>query len=63
MNAYRIQDKDNVHVAGRQRTTFKVFERQGDAYLYRGNFTAPGHNASDKKCIDTYEANENGQQD
>lgn len=53
MEHYRIQDKQNATRGGRV-TVFKIFERDGDAFIYQGTFTARGHNATDARCIDAY---------
>lgn len=47
---FRVEDKANVHMNGK-RTKFALFQRKGDAFVHVGQFTAPGWNASDSKCI------------
>jgi hypothetical protein len=46
---YRIQNKQNVHQNGRK-TAFDAFEKQGNAFVFIGRFTATGFDASDEKC-------------
>jgi hypothetical protein len=50
MSKYRVEDKKNVHSNGR-RTMFKLYEKQGDAYVHIGQFTAMGWDQSDARCI------------
>ena len=51
---YRIEDKQNVNRNGKV-TLFKLYERDGDAYVFSGQYVAPGYNASDAKCIAAFE--------
>lgn len=49
---YRIQDKEPVSINSRPATSFKLFERNGDAFVYAGTFFRPGtRNATDAQCI------------
>ena len=47
---FRVDDKRNVHYNGRK-TAFKLFRRDGDRFLFSGEYTARGWNASDERCI------------
>ena len=47
---YRVENKSNVHANGKK-TSFSLFERDGDAFFYAGNFTARGWDQSDAQCI------------
>ena len=53
MNDYRISDKHNVTYDGK-RTSFKIHVKQGNCFVFAGNFFAKCWNASDDKCIDHY---------
>jgi len=47
---YRIENKEHVNYHGRK-TSFKLFERNGDSFIYIGNFVVNGQYLSDEKCI------------
>lgn len=54
MNAhesYRIENKGNVNRNGKK-TSFHVFKKNGDKFIFDGNYFAPGWNQSDEKCIE-----------
>ena len=49
---YRVQDKEPVNLNGHPATSFKLFERQGRAFVFVGNYFRPGRtDASDAQCI------------
>jgi hypothetical protein len=49
---YRVQDKSRVNLRGRPATSFKLFEKQGRAFVFVGNYFRPGgYDASDPQCI------------
>ncbi|WP_296700337.1 hypothetical protein [Thiocapsa sp. UBA6158] len=49
---YRIEDKTRVNLRGKPATSFKMFERNGRAFVFAGNFFRPGgHDATDEQCI------------
>lgn len=54
----RISDKQNILLGSplrpKQATIFKVHLVGENAAYYQGRFVAPGHNASDAKCIRAY---------
>ena len=47
---FRVENKSNVNMNGK-RTQFALYQRRGDAFVHAGQFTAPGWNANDSKCI------------
>lgn len=50
--SYRIQDKTRVNLRGKPATSFKLFERNGRAFVFAGNFFRPGgYDATDAQCI------------
>ena len=52
---YRIENKGNVTVSGKsKRTSFQIFKRDGDRFLFVGNYFASGWNRTDKQCIAFY---------
>jgi hypothetical protein len=48
---YRIEDKSKATWNGVAGTLFKLFERQGDAFMFAGSFFRPGSKATDAECI------------
>ena len=53
-NQYRVENKSNIHASRRyngKKTSFSLFERDGDAFFYAGDFTARGWDQSDDQCI------------
>lgn len=49
---YRVENKEPVNLRGKPATSFKLFERQGRAFFYVGNYFRPGRtDASDAQCI------------
>ena len=48
----RISDRQNVTIAGRARTAFCVHEwtETAGAYVFAGQFSAIGHDASEDAC-------------
>jgi hypothetical protein len=61
---YRIQDKTRVNLSGKPATSFKMFERKGDAFVFAGSFFRPGkYDATDAQCrawaIDSAASTEN----
>jgi|AntDeeMinimDraft_6_1070357.scaffolds.fasta_scaffold30666_1 hypothetical protein len=47
---FRVENKQNVHMRGRK-TTFQLFRRQGDAFVFQGIYSAFGWDAKDDTCI------------
>ena len=52
---YRIREKQNASVNGSPVTLFKLFAPDADAYVFAGQYSAQGYNASDERCIDAFE--------
>lgn len=52
MSDSRIQDRRNAHRNGKPITTFKYFERRGSFYVFAGEYSARGHDATTAKCLD-----------
>jgi hypothetical protein len=50
MENYRVENKESVHYNGKK-TSFKLFERRGRAFVFSGVYFAPGWNLSDADCI------------
>ena len=48
---YRVEQRRNVNMNGRK-TAFKFFKRVGNAFVYAGDFTADGWDATTDDCID-----------
>ena len=48
----RISQRENVRFAGRNRTAFNVHQwnAAARAYVFAGQHTAPGHDASEEDC-------------
>ncbi len=48
----RISQRENVRYAGRDRTAFSVHQWSDEAraYVFAGQFTAIGHDASEEQC-------------
>ena len=48
----RISQRENVRFAGRNRTAFNVhkWNATARAYVFAGQFTAIGHDASEERC-------------
>ena len=47
---FRVENKSNVHLDGKK-TTFTLFQRDGDRFICRGTFAVYGWHASDALCI------------
>ena len=47
---YRVEGKGNVHQAG-QKTSFKLFKREGSQFIFSGKFYAMGWNRTDEQCV------------
>lgn len=52
---YRVQDKQNAYLNNVPVTLFKLYEFWDSAYLHVGNYSVPGHDATDAQCINNYE--------
>jgi hypothetical protein len=49
---YRVQDKTRVNLRGKPATSFKLFERNGRAFVFVGNYFRPGgYDATDAQCV------------
>lgn len=50
---YRVEDKGNVYVGQKPRTSFALYSYDASqrSYVRTGGFFAPGHDATDKQCI------------
>ena len=48
----RISQRENIRYAGRARTAFFVhaWNETAQAYVFAGQHTAPGHDASEERC-------------
>jgi hypothetical protein len=48
----RISKRENIRYAGRARTAFFVhaWNETAQAYVFAGQHTAPGHDASEEQC-------------
>lgn len=47
---FRVENKRNVHMNG-HRTMFKLYRKQGDAFVHVGTYTSKGWEATDDKCV------------
>ena len=47
---FRVESKGNVHQNG-CKTSFKLFKRDGGAFMFAGQFYAMGWNRTDEQCI------------
>lgn len=54
--SHRIENRQNVYINGQEATVFKVYERRGDAYIHAGKSWALGHDASERDCLDAWQA-------
>ena len=47
---YRIETKGNCYQNGKK-TCFKLFVKEGDAFVFRGQFYVAGWSRTDDQCV------------
>lgn len=50
----RIEEKENERINGREITAFKVYEYSQGSYIYAGQYSTSGFDASDEQCEDEF---------